>query len=104
MISSSCSCRTTSRPIPGKVYDRALAHVGAPLGFRPPDFDAVRFSNRARAERGASPEGYGELTEADRVELYEYYRDDIAQLEEMLGCSLDRWRPDLDPARGPDGR
>ena len=64
----------------------------------------MRFSNRDRAERGASPEGYGELTEGDRIELYEYYRDDIAELEEMLDCSLDHWRPELDPARGPDGR
>jgi hypothetical protein len=88
------------RTRPEVVYDRALAHVGASPGFRPPDFGTVLFSNRPQAERRAGPEGYGQLTDTDRAELYEYFRDDIARLEAMLGRSLDHWKLHIDPARG----
>jgi hypothetical protein len=33
------------------------------------------------------------LTDADRVELWEYFRADVARLEEMLGVDLSHWAP-----------
>jgi hypothetical protein len=89
---------------PAEVYDGALTHVGAEPGFRPPDFGSVLFSNRARADSRSWPAGYGELTDAQRADLYEYFRDDIAELEVMLGRSLAHWNPHPEPARGPGGR
>ena len=34
-----------------------------------------------------------QLTPEDRVELWEYFRDDVARLEQMLGVDLSRWAP-----------
>jgi hypothetical protein len=69
-------------------YRAALTHVGADPGFVPPDLTRVVFSNkRARVARD-SP-----LTEADRVELWEYFSDDVARLEQMLDVDLSRWDP-----------
>ena len=74
---------------PATVYRRVLAHVGAAVGYVPPDIARVRFSNR----RGTPAPRY-ELTPEDRVELWEYFHEDVTRLEEMLGLDLSRWRPD----------
>jgi hypothetical protein len=73
---------------PVQVYERARAHVGAPPGFVPPDLDEVVFSNRADAgERYV-------LTPEERVELFEWFADDVDELERRYGLDCTRWRPD----------
>jgi len=73
---------------PVHVYERARAHVGAAAGFVPPELDEVVYSNQADAgERYA-------LTPDERAELFEYFRDDVAELERAFGLDCSRWRPD----------
>jgi hypothetical protein len=73
---------------PAQVYERARAHVGAAAGFVPPDLEEVVFSNRADAgERYV-------LTPDERADLYEYFRDDVDELEARFGLDCSRWRPD----------
>lgn len=71
------------------VYRETLRHVGAGEGFVPREIERVRFSIRARDGATESPEP----TPADRAELYEYFRVDVAQLQEMLGRDLSMWDP-----------
>lgn len=77
---------------PRGTYDRALQHVGTTPDFVPRDLDRVRFSNRQgpvgrrKAER--------ELTLDERRELYDFFADDIEQLETQLGRDLSIWAPD----------
>jgi hypothetical protein len=80
---------------PAAVYDRALVHVGADPGFRPPELDAARFGNLPPKESGlrAQDGGYRPLDRAQRRALYRYFADDIAKLEHMIGRDLDMWRP-----------
>jgi len=74
---------------PARPYEAALRHVGADPSFLPDALARVVFSNqRGRAGR-KSP-----LPIEDRVELWEYFRDDVARLERMLGVDLSHWAPD----------
>lgn len=75
---------------PKSVYDAALVHVGAEPGFVPAGLDEVIFSNRGRSKLGGT-----ELTIDDREVLWEYFRDDVARLEEMLNRDLSIWRPSV---------
>jgi len=76
---------------PARLYRAALEHVGADTGFAPAHLSRVVFSNqRAQVARDSA------LTDADRVELWEYFRADVARLEQMLGVDLSRWAPDND--------
>ena len=77
---------------PRGAYDRALCHIGLVPDFMPPQLERVRFSN----QQGASRPGNGtrELTLDERRDLYEYFRDDIDKLEEMLGRDLSLWDPE----------
>jgi hypothetical protein len=75
---------------PTSVYESALAHVGASPDFRPEGLSKVIFSNR---------QDFGSayvLTYEDRLELWEYFRDDVARLEKLLGVDLTRWEPRWD--------
>ena len=73
---------------PEGVYERARAHVGASPGFVPPDLHEVVFSNQADAgDRYV-------LSAEERVELFEYFRDDVDELERRYGLDCSRWRPD----------
>ena len=63
------------------IYRTTLRHVGADESFVPPALDRVRFSIRAR-------DG-----ESEAAELYAYFRDDVTQLEELLGRDLSMWDP-----------
>jgi hypothetical protein len=74
---------------PDGFYDAAVRHVGATPGFTPTDLTEVTFSNQPRD--GAARGG---LSDADRREVYEYFRSDIAALEEMLDRDLSMWCPD----------
>jgi hypothetical protein len=73
------------------VYDRALRHVGARPDWAPSDLRQVRFSYRDRSSRDADETS--PLTAGQRRELYSYFADDIAKLEEMLGRDLSIWDP-----------
>lgn len=73
---------------PAGVYQAALHHVGADPGFVPDRLSGVVFSNR----RGKAIHQY-ELSPDDRLEMWEYFRNDVARLEEMFGIDLSRWAP-----------
>lgn len=77
-----------ARPL--SVYQAAAAHVGADIAFTPPELERVVFSNRAR-----SPEISTALTDEDRLELWQYFRDDVRQLEQMTGLDLSVWDPEV---------
>jgi hypothetical protein len=76
------------------VYRRALEHVGADPDFVPPELEQVRFSNR----RG--PTKPQDLTPRERFELWDLYRDDVADLERMIGRDLSIWVPE-EPVEEP---
>lgn len=80
---------------PQVVYDRAAAHIGASLGFRPPRLELVRFSTPvAPSGPYACADGSRRaLTAAEREALWPFFERDVGRLEELLGVSLDRWRP-----------
>ena len=72
---------------PVSVFDAAVRHIGASPEFRPSDLSKVVFSNRQSAGSNYEPSA------ADRVELWEYFRDDVAKLEQLLDVDLSRWEP-----------
>lgn len=80
---------------PRAVYTRAVRHVGAEASFVPGGLDRVRFSYREKLAAGDStaPGGVGELSPEERVELYEFFRSDVAELESMIGRDLSMWDP-----------
>jgi Sulfotransferase domain len=82
------------RDDPASVYERALQHVGASNGFVPPSLRDIVFSNQdsARLRHEVTPE--------ERIELYEYFRDDIRKLERMFDLDLTIWGPDQPGASG----
>ena len=73
---------------PVAVYRRALAHVGVSRSFVPETAD--------RPVDRHDPDDAHVLSAAERLELYELYREDIAQVERMFGVDLSIWRPVLD--------
>ena len=85
---------------PRAVYEQALAHVGADPSFIPPELAAVRFSNTPPKHSGLRRQtgsGYRELTVAQRYALWEYFEEDVAQLEQMMDRDLSMWRPARPP-------
>ena len=85
------------RTDPARPYRAALEHVGADPSFVPPDLSRIVFSNQGgRAGRR------NQLTPADRIELWEYFRDDVGRLEKMLGVDLSRWSPEVAAAAAGD--
>jgi len=75
---------------PARPYRAALQHVGADPEFTPPDLSRVVFSNQVgRAARK------NRLSMPDRLELWEYFREDVARLEQMFGVDLSRWAPEV---------
>jgi uncharacterized protein (TIGR03086 family) len=87
---------------PRSAYERALEHIGAAPAFVPDDLDAVRFSYRDKWPEEHDPPPVRPLTSEERVELFEYFRDDVARLQRMIGRDLGAWVPEgadpLDPA------
>ena len=73
---------------PTEVYERALRHIGATQQFHPPDLDEIIFSNQQ-----GEPSGRWDLSIEDRQELYEYFRDDVRQLEQLIDRDLSMWEP-----------
>jgi uncharacterized protein (TIGR03086 family) len=80
---------------PGRVYRRALVHVGADLDFTPTDLDTVLFSNQRPRDSGSTngSEGRLELPEDERQRVFAYFRADVRKLEPMMGRDLSRWDP-----------
>lgn len=80
---------------PEGLYVSALKHIGAPPGFLPPNLRRVRNSGKPPETSNYAGVGGGrrELTPEERAELYEYFRRDIEQLEEMIDQDLSAWRP-----------
>jgi hypothetical protein len=80
------------RDEPAEVFARAAAHVGADGVFVPPELDQVRFSNRAAG--GEAPvAGERPLSTDERRELFEWFRDDVDRLQDLLGRDLSAWKP-----------
>jgi hypothetical protein len=73
---------------PVGLYEKALRHIGASTDFAPADLSKVVFSNRK-----GKASGLYHLSYADRVEMWEYFRADVARLEKMLDVDLSRWEP-----------
>jgi hypothetical protein len=73
---------------PVDVFEQAVRHVGATPGFQPPDLDEIVFSNRQ-----GEPSGRWDLSPDDRLELYEFFRDDLRQLEQLIDRDLSLWEP-----------
>ena len=74
---------------PRGLYRETLSHIGAAAAFLPRELEHVRFSYRDRP--GFNPETKQPLTPHQRRELYEYFSDDVAKLEQMLGRDLSHW-------------
>jgi hypothetical protein len=72
----------------GGLYQQVVTHVGATAGFEPKGLGEVKFSNQS-ADAGRRPV----LSHAERVEVYEYFRRDVAELEVMLDRDLSSWDP-----------
>ena len=81
-MSSLATVHDDLRTDPHAVYARALEHVGADPGFRPPRL--------AEVVQGRG--GDGGLTVEERREVFEYFRSDVDRLETMLGRDLSSWR------------
>src|SRR5262249_30235338 len=68
------------RTQPEKVYEQVLRHIGASTDFRPPHLEEVLFSSRATVRyTGPRP------TEEQFRILYRWFREDMEELEEMIG-------------------
>jgi sulfotransferase family protein len=83
------------RDDPRTAYERALRHVGADPGYLPPDLNDLVFSN----QQGESSQWKRDVSPRDRESLYGYFRDDIRELEQMIGRDLSAWEPDLSGTR-----
>lgn len=86
------------------LYRTALRHIGADDRFVPDDLHAVRYSNRrVRTGRGRRRDSRPQLaasaiTPAEREEIFELFRDDVDELEVLLGRTLP-WRPSVRAGR-----
>jgi hypothetical protein len=75
---------------PRGAYDAALVHVGAAPDFVPAELERVRFSYQ---QEPSSEPGRRPLTLEQRREIWEFFADDVAKLEKMLGRDLSMWEP-----------
>ena len=75
---------------PRGVYDDALRHIGAQPNFVPPEFERVRFSHQ---QRPSTEPGRRPLTLDELREMWAYFADDVAKLEQMTGRDLSIWDP-----------
>jgi hypothetical protein len=81
------------RADPAGIYRAALEHVGATRDVVPTELDVMVNSNQDGAALLVPP-----LSAEERAELFEYFADDVARLEKLLGRDLSRWRPAADQA------
>jgi uncharacterized protein (TIGR03086 family) len=80
---------------PRGAYKRAVRHVGASPDFVPPDLNEILFSNQPHliTESAEAPNAAPELSGQERQQVYAYFRDDVRELEKMIGRDLSRWDP-----------
>ena len=77
------------------LYQEALVHVGLTDGFVPEGLTEVRYSNRT----SVAAKKQRQLSEEERVALWEYFADDVARLQDLLGRDLSAWDPTTVPSR-----
>ena len=70
---------------PGAIYDQAVAHIGATVGFRPDGLENPLYSSQ-RIAASMVP-----VTEENRQRMYEFYEPTVASLEEQLERELPNW-------------
>jgi hypothetical protein len=76
-------------------YAQALSHIGVAPGFAPPDLHEIVYSNRASPGTGYGPSRIpAEPSLEERRALYEYFRDDLRRLEDLLERDFSIWYPD----------
>lgn len=80
---------------PISVYRRALRHIGADPGFVAPELQKVRFSNQTSkpSPRSNVRGGPDQLSAKERLELFEYFRDDLDLLADLDVVDVNRWKP-----------
>jgi sulfotransferase family protein len=74
---------------PRASYATALAHVGASPDFVPSELDELVYSN----QEGDSAVWKRDVAWSEREAVYEYFRDDLNALEQMIGRDLSIWEP-----------
>jgi hypothetical protein len=85
---------------PDYVYSRVVEHIGADPWYRPEGLGQIRHSNRDAV--GDDVLTAVRLTRSERADLYErFFADDVAQLVELTGVDVSRWRPKLGQVTGP---
>ena len=77
------------RDDPRHVYNIALSHVGAAPDFVPQEIEDLVYSNQL----GVSAQWKRDVPPQDREELYGYFREDLRELEQMIGRDLSIWEP-----------
>lgn len=85
---------------PGQVYARVLEHIGAPNNFLPDRLQQVRHRGRVPGNSDYSQDIRGsqnltkprDLTSEERMEIYQYFQQEIKHLEELLDRDLSLWR------------
>ncbi len=82
------------RTQPEKVYEQVLRHIGGSTSFVPGHLHSVLFSNR-KTVRFSGPRPTDEQVRT----LYSYFREDVEELEAMVGADLSRWDPGPPPLR-----
>lgn len=70
---------------PGTVYDQAVAHIGATVGFRPDGLETPLYTSK-RIAASLVP-----VTEENRKWMYDFYEPSTVYLEEQLGRELPSW-------------
>jgi Sulfotransferase domain len=71
------------------VYEVALRHVGAASDFVPPELEELVYSN----QQGESALWKRDVSPRERDVLHKYFRDDLRELEPMIGRDLSIWKP-----------
>jgi hypothetical protein len=79
---------------PVGTYLMATGHLGIADRFVPEELEKVRFSNAVPRESqlAVGSSGRRDLTGTERERLYEYFEDDILELESSWGLNLQAWR------------
>ena len=71
------------------MYEIALSHVGAAPDSVPQEIEDLVYSNQL----GVSAQWKRDVPPQDREELYGYFREDLRELEQMIGRDLSIWEP-----------